>query len=59
MLKENRNTLVLVVDNNTIEIYNDFFLTEKDYNQFKCELEKFIESDTEDEEIIQLKTNYS
>lgn len=57
MLKENRNTLVLVVDNNTIEIYGDLFSTEKEYNQFKSEVQKFINSDPQDEEIISLKTN--
>lgn len=57
MLKENRNTLVLVVDNNTIEIYGDLFSTEKEYHQFKSKVEKFINSDPQDEEIISLKTN--
>ena len=57
MLKENRNTLVLVVDNNTIEIYGDLFSTEKEYNQFKSVVQKFINSDPQDEEIISLKTN--
>ena len=57
MLKEHRDRLILLVDNNTIEIYNNFFSTDKERDKFKRELEKFINSSPEDEEIIYLKTS--
>lgn len=44
MLKEHRDRLILLVDNNTIEIYNNFFPTDKEHDKFKRELEKFINS---------------